>query len=88
MSVPWAVMQGREECRVLKWERAKLVLGVAVALLPGGLLLLLGWVLARALVRAHSRVLAREPNRGRQPPLWRTLTVDFREVVREARAAL
>jgi hypothetical protein len=84
MSVPWSVMQGREECRVVTWERAKLVLGVAVALLPGGLLLLLGWVLARSLARARSRALAR----GVNPGLWRTLAVDLREVVREARAGL
>jgi hypothetical protein len=66
------------------WERVRLVLGVAVALLPGGLLLLLGWVLARSLARAHARALAR----GVNPGLWRTLAADFREVVREARAAL
>jgi hypothetical protein len=82
------LMQGREEYRVVRWERAKLVLGVAVALLPGGLLLLLGWVLVRALVRAHSRASAREANPGPPPVLWRTLAVDIREVVREARAAL
>jgi hypothetical protein len=81
-------MQGREECRAVNWERAKLVLGVAVALLPGGLLLLLGWVLVRALVRAHPRALARDANPGPPPVLWRTLAVDIREVVRDARAAL
>jgi hypothetical protein len=66
----------------------KLVLGVTMALLPGGLILLLGWLLARALIRAHGRALARQPESGPRPALWRTLAdLDFQEVVREARAA-
>lgn len=73
----------------MTWDRVKLALGVVVALLPGGLLLLLGWVLARALVRAYSRALAHQANTGPRLVLWRTLAeVDFRQVVREARAAL
>ena len=81
-------MSGREVCRVVTWDRVKLALAIAVALLPGGLVVLLGWVLARSLVRAHSLASARQANSGPRL-LWRTLAeVDFRQVVREARAAL
>ena len=76
-------------CRVVTWDRVKLALAIAVALLPGGLVVLLGWVLARSLVRAHSLASARQANSGPRQLLWRTLAeVDFRQVVREARAAL
>jgi hypothetical protein len=66
-------------------------LGLVALLLPGGLLFLIGWVLVRALARASARV--REETETRSPGelsgVWRVVSsLSFRDVLREARAAL
>ncbi|HTS82745.1 MAG TPA: hypothetical protein VMH40_19240 [Myxococcaceae bacterium] len=64
-------------------------LGLLALLLPGGLLLLIGWVLVRALARATARIRsdASFPAEGGH---LRDLVgrLSFRDVLREARAAL
>ena len=63
--------------------------GVLALLLPGGLLLLMGWLLLRTLARVSARL--REETRASGEPggLWQVLSsLSFRDVLREARAAL
>ncbi|ADO72892.1 hypothetical protein [Stigmatella aurantiaca] len=69
------------------WVWLKMVLAMAVALLPGGFPLLLAYVTTRTL-RARWRV-AREQAAGRAVT-WRDVvaTLHFKDLVREARAAL
>lgn len=57
-------------------------LGLVALLLPGGILLLAGWVLARA------RVSSERSSTGEPPRVWQVVSrLSFREVLREARAA-
>ncbi len=64
-------------------------LGLVALVLPGGLLFLVGWVLVRALARARARVRSERTVDGEPGPLWQVVSrLDFREVLREARAAL
>jgi len=64
-------------------------LGVVALLLPGGLLLLLGWVLVRALARASLRLREETRSVGEPSGVWQVVsTLSFRDVLREAWAAL
>ncbi len=64
-------------------------LGLVALLLPGGILLLAGWVLARALARARARVSSERSSTGEPPRVWQVVSrLSFREVLREARAAM
>ena len=65
-------------------------LGLVALLLPGGLLFLVGWVLVRALARARTRVRHDEPVPPGEPSgMWQAVSsLSFRDVLREARAAL
>ncbi|HSP20485.1 MAG TPA: hypothetical protein VLQ79_13270 [Myxococcaceae bacterium] len=63
--------------------------GLLALLLPGGLVLLAGWVLVRAVARAWARVRAESGPSGRGAPVWQVMSqLSFREVLQEARAAL
>jgi len=71
------------------WRGVKAGLGLLALLLPGGLLLLAGWVLVRALARARARSKAQESVPGGGAPAWQVLSrLSFREVLQEARATL
>jgi len=64
-------------------------LGLVALLLPGGILLLAGWVLARALARARARVGSERSPTGEPPRVWQVVSrLSVREVLREARAAM
>jgi len=64
-------------------------LGVVALLLPGGLIVLLGWVLVRALSRARARLDAEAGAGSARAPVWQVMSrLSFREVLQEARAAL
>ena len=72
-------------------------LGLVALLLPGGLLFLLGWVLVRALARARvrARLSAETATPDGGAPMGElcqvcqvTSRVDFREGLRDPRAAL
>lgn len=64
-------------------------LGVLALLLPGGLLLLMGWLLVRALARVTVRLREETRTSGEPTGAWRVLSnLSFRDVLREARAAL
>jgi hypothetical protein len=63
--------------------------GVVALLLPGGLLLLIGWVLVRALARASVRLREEMRAAGETVGVWQAVsTLSFRDVLREARATL
>ena len=63
--------------------------GLVALLLPGGLLFLVGWVLVRALARARTRLREESSVPGGRAPVWQVFSqLSFREVLREARAAL
>jgi hypothetical protein len=71
------------------WRGVKTGLGLVALLLPGGLLLLAGWVLVRALARARARSRTEAGMPGGGPPAWQVMSrLSFREVLQEARAAL
>ena len=63
----------------------KTVLGLVALLLPGGLLLLIGWVLVRAVARASARIRQETVRPGETGRVWQ---LSFRELMREARASL
>ena len=64
-------------------------LGLVALLLPGGLLFLIGWVLVRALARASARVRQETRSPGQRAHVWQVVSsLSFRDVLREARAAL
>ena len=64
-------------------------LGLVALLLPGGLLFLIGWVLVRALARVNARLHEEGGEPGEPARLWEAVSrLSFREVLREARAAL
>jgi hypothetical protein len=64
-------------------------LGVLALLLPGGLLLLMGWLLVRAMARVTVRLREETRTPGEPTGVWRVLSnLSFRDVLREARAAL
>ena len=73
----------------MSWRGLKTWLGVVALLLPGGLLLLMGWVLVRALARVSLRVREEMGSPGESSGVWQVLSnLSFRDVLREARAAL
>ncbi len=64
-------------------------LGLVALLLPGGLLFLIGWVLVRALRRANARIRQETRSPGKPAQVWQAMSsLSFRDVLREARAAL
>ena len=64
-------------------------LGLVALLLPGGLLFLVGWVLVRALARASARIRQETSPSGALGRPWQVVSaLSFRDVLREARAAL
>jgi len=64
-------------------------LGLVALVLPGGLLFLLGWVVVRALARARARIAAEAGPSGWVSRSGQLLSgLSFRDVLREARAAL
>jgi hypothetical protein len=65
-------------------------LGLVALLLPGGLLLLIGWVLVHALTQASARKIRQEATSPGEPAhVWQVVSgLSFRDVLREARAAL
>jgi len=70
----------------VSWRGLKTWLGAVVLLVPGGFLILLGWVLVRALARATSRL-----RETRSPSdtsgVWQVVSsLSVRDVLREARA--
>jgi len=72
----------------VSWRGVKTVLGVVALLLPGGLILLMGWVLLRALARANLR-LREQSSPGDTGGVWQVVSnLSFRDVLAEARAAL
>ena len=72
----------------MSWRGLKTVLGVVALLLPGGILVLMGWVLVRALARATVR-LREESSPGDTSGVWQVVSnLSFRDVLAEARAAL
>jgi hypothetical protein len=63
--------------------------GVLALLLPGGLLLLMGWLLVRALARVTVRLREETRTSGEPNGMWRVVSsLSFSDVLREARAAL
>ena len=65
------------------------MLGLVALLLPGGLLFLIGWVLVRALARVKARLNQEGQVPGERARLWQAVSrLSFRDVLREARAAL
>lgn len=71
----------------MRWRGVRTGLALLALLLPGGLLLLAGWVLVRALARARSKAEASGPGVG--APAWQVMSrLSFREVLQEARATL
>ena len=70
----------------MSWRGLKTWLGVVVLLVPGGLLILLGWVLVRALARASAR-LRETGSPGDTSGVWQVVSnLSVRDVLREARA--
>ena len=73
----------------MTWRGVKTGLGLLALLLPGGLLLLVGWVLVRALARGRDRSKAEASGPGVDAPAWQVMSrLSFREVLQEARATL
>ena len=72
----------------MSWRGLKTWLGVVVLLVPGGLLILLGWVLVRALARATAR-LRETRSLSDTSGVWQVVSsLSVRDVLREARAGL
>jgi len=64
-------------------------LGMAALVLPGALLLLIGWVLVRALARVTARIRSEPRFQAETNHLWDVVSrLSFRDVLREARTAL
>ena len=64
-------------------------LGLVALVLPGGLLFLIGWVLVRTLARATARIRSEARFPAETGDVWDVLSrLSFRDVLREARAAL
>ena len=64
-------------------------LGLVALVLPGGLFFLIGWVLVRALARATARIRSEARFPAEPGRVWDVLAqLSFRDVLREARAAL
>ena len=73
----------------MSWRGLKTWLGVVALLLPGGFLLLMGWVLVRALARVSVRVREETSSPGEASGVWQVLSsLSFRDVLRETRAGL
>jgi len=73
----------------VSWRVVRTVLGVVALLLPGGFILLMGWVLLRALARANIRLREQTRSPGESSGVWQVVsTLSFRDVLAEARAAL
>ena len=71
----------------MSWRGLKTWLGILALLLPGGLLLLMGWVLVRALARVTARVREEMGSPGESTGVWQVVSnLSFRDVLREARA--
>jgi len=71
----------------VSWRGLKTWLGILALLLPGGLLLLMGWVLVRALARVTARVREEMGSPGESTGVWQVVSnLSFRDVLREARA--
>ena len=72
----------------MSWRGLKTWLGVVVLLVPGGLLILLGWMLVRALARATAR-LRETRSLSDTSGVWQVVSsLSVRDVLREARAGL
>ena len=72
----------------MSWRGLKTWLGVVVLLVPGGLLILWGWVLVRALARATAR-LRETRSLSDTSGVWQVVSsLSVRDVLREARAGL
>jgi len=72
----------------VSWRGLKTWLGVVVLLVPGGLLILLGWMLVRALARATAR-LRETRSLSDTSGVWQVVSsLSVRDVLREARAGL
>lgn len=73
----------------MSWRGLKTWLGILALLVPGGLLLLMGWVLVRALARVSARVREEMGSPGESSGVWQVVSnLSFRDVLREARAGL
>jgi hypothetical protein len=73
----------------VSWRGLKTWLGILALLLPGGLLLLMGWVLVRAVARVSARVHEEMGSPGEPSGVWQVVSsLSFRDVLREARAGL
>jgi hypothetical protein len=71
------------------WVWLRLALALVVALMPGGFLVLLAYVATRTLLARWRAAQAQAQAHGRGVSLKDVLaTLHFRELVREARAAL
>jgi len=71
----------------VSWRGLKTWLGILALLLPGGLLLLMGWVLVRALARVSARIREEMGSPGESSGVWQVVSnLSFRDVLREARA--
>jgi len=72
----------------VSWRGLKTWLGVVVLLVTGGLLILLGWMLVRALARATAR-LRETRSLSDTSGVWQVVSsLSVRDVLREARAGL
>lgn len=71
------------------WVWLRVVLALLVALLPGGFAVLLGYVATRTLLARWRAAQVLAQTHGREVSLKDVVvTLQFRELVREARAAL
>lgn len=71
------------------WVWLRVVLALVVALLPGGFTVLLGYVATRTLLARWRAAQAQAQTHGREASLKDVVaSLHFRELVREARAAL
>lgn len=71
------------------WVWLRMVLALVLALLPGGFPVLLGYVATRTLLARWRAAQAQAQTHGREASLKDVVTgLHFRELVREARAAL
>jgi hypothetical protein len=76
----------------VSWRGLKKGLLVVALLVPGGILLLAGWVLLRALARATVRLREETRSAGEPSGMWQVWQVvsslSVRDLLREARGAL
>jgi hypothetical protein len=71
------------------WVWLRMVLALVVALMPGGFAVLLGYVTTRTILARWRAAQAQAQSHGREASLKDVLaSMHFRELVREARAAL